>query len=344
MKVYALGLLLGFAGVLLGLSGAGTTLALLAPERMPAPAITRLVQLDEKLRFIRERPALDPTILAVGSSITWRQLDGRAIDRVAGGKHRFFNGGTGYLQIHQTRDLTLFYLDQFENTRVVLLMIGLPDFRDCSNEPADMLNHADAARYAFGQWPEPYFYFRYVSPQRYLRTAMTRADQLTPYEGEHFLDSYGSSPIQLPEGRMPGLRYGDIGNDPACVRELSDFVNELTGRGLQVVMVSPPVHPAYREQFPGEMAWLRRALQTFEAGVQDRDRFSLHVLTAEPGYDGADFFDAFHLQWHAVQALSRRVAALLEADRTQALRAPAPAPHARDPEPADEARRLLRAR
>lgn len=320
MKLFAFGVLFGFSGLLLGLTGLGTALAVFAPDRMPAPAITRLVQLDEKLRFLRERPELDPTIVSVGSSIAWRQLDGRALDPVAGGDKRFFNGGTGYLQIHQTRDLTRFYLNQFGNARLLLMMINLPDFRDCTNEPADMLVHDDARRYAFGGWPAAYFYFRYVSPQRYLRTAMSRANELEPYVGESFVDAYGSSPMQVPPDRLPGLRYGDISNDPACVAELKGFIDEITGRGIRVLLVAPPVHPEYRAKFPREMGWLRRILAEVERSVEQPQRFTLRDLTRASDFGAEDFFDAFHLQWPAVQVLSHQIARMIET----------PAPNGRD--------------
>src|SRR3546814_18566499 len=79
-----------------GLATAYAAFATVWPESLPAPAISRLVQIDEKLRFLRQHPGLDPEVLAVGSSITWRQIDGDAFSTsVDGDDGRFLNGGTG---------------------------------------------------------------------------------------------------------------------------------------------------------------------------------------------------------------------------------------------------------
>jgi hypothetical protein len=45
-------------------------------KRMPAPAMTLVQHLDEKLRYLRDHPEFTPELVAVGSSIAWRQLDG----------------------------------------------------------------------------------------------------------------------------------------------------------------------------------------------------------------------------------------------------------------------------
>ena len=70
MKRFALGIAAGAVAVFGGLATAYGALKTVWPESLPAPAISRLVQIDEKLRFLRRHPEIDPKILAVGSSIT----------------------------------------------------------------------------------------------------------------------------------------------------------------------------------------------------------------------------------------------------------------------------------
>ena len=66
MKRFAIGFAAGAFAVYGGFAAAYAALSTVWPERLPAPAISRLETLDEKLRFIRERPSLEPRLLAVG--------------------------------------------------------------------------------------------------------------------------------------------------------------------------------------------------------------------------------------------------------------------------------------
>lgn len=312
MKHFGIGILAGFAGVVGCLTALGVALASFAPERMPAPAISTLVHLDEKLRFIRAHATLDPTILAVGSSVTWRQLDGQPLERLAGAGG-FLNGGTAMLQTHQTQALTRFYLDNFPRVKVLLVMVSLPDFSDCTTAPRRMLVTEDAARYAFDHWPAAYFYFRYVSPQRYLRMAMTRAGRQTPLTGDLYLDDYGSGPLQVPEEQKRGLRYDEIRGDPACVPPLERLVSDTLARGVQVSLVFPPIHPEYRARYPEVTAWLSEVAERLKSTARVYgNRVTVVDLIDDPAYQPRDFFDAFHLQWPAVKVLSQQVAAAID--------------------------------
>ncbi len=314
MRKFAWGIVAGAVSVFGGLAAAYGAIATIWPDNLPAPAITRLVLFDEKLRFLRQHPEASPTILAVGSSITWRQLDGNAFDGMtrgtAGG---FLNGATGHLRVHQTQDLVEFYLDQYLAVRTVLIMTGPPDFADCSTEPAAMLDHSDGAAYAFGDWPAAYFYFRYFAPQRYARTAWTLAERRDPMVGDLFLDDYGSGPLQVPESKQHGLRYGLIDLDPACSGVLARLSQTLTAQDRGLVVVFTPIHPDYRLQYPDVVAWLDRVAREL-ARATSTDNTVVLRLNASPAYEEADFFDAFHLQWPAVQRLSTDIVQAIAAD------------------------------
>ncbi|MPY68678.1 MAG: hypothetical protein GEU92_01185 [Alphaproteobacteria bacterium] len=309
MKKFGYGILAGLLAVPLCIVAAFAGLAVFAPASMPAPAISSLVHLDEKFRFLREHPEFDPRILAVGSSITWRQLAGKALEAEAGGPHGFLNGGTGYLRVHQTHALTRFYLSRFRNVRVVLVMIGPPDFRGCTEDPAELFVQKDAARYAFEGWPALYFYLRYFTPRRYLETTMKLAGRQAPLGGDLYLDPYGSGPVQLPDGVKTGLRYGKLDKDPACVDALVGLAQDLKDRGIHLMLVFPPVHPEYRARFPDEMRWLENAAARMERERQKNPRhLTVLRMYGDNSFAARDYFDAFHLQWPAVKILSTRIA------------------------------------
>ena len=296
------GLTATFAALLVSLG----TLAVLWPDRLPAPAISRLVVADEKLRFLRDNPDIDPEILAVGSSIAWRQLDGDAIERDG---LDFLNGGMVHMKTHHTREVTALYLEWYRNVRKVLVMVSLPDLENCT-DAAELFDAEDATRYAFKGWPAAYFYLRYFDLKRYVRTAVSLPDQRTPYTGEYYLDEYGSGPVQVPHDVERGLRYGEIHPDPACTDALIQLARVATERGTRVAIVFPPVHPDYRRLYPGALGTIAGIADTVRAAVPEGTRVS--VLFDDDSYTSSDFWDAFHLQWSAVKRLSRSIGELLD--------------------------------
>ena len=309
MRLFGFGLLTGLLVVLGGLLACYAALSAFAPANVPAPAITRLDLLDEKLRFLRRRPDFDPTILAVGSSVTWRQLSGAEFHSLAPGPRHFLNGATGYLHIHQTRDLANFYLDHYRGVKTLLVMVSLPDFQGCADEPAEMLDHESAALYAFRGWPPLYFYLRYFSPVRYIRLGTTLSRRQVPFAGDFYLDEYGSGPVWLPAGTKLGLRYGEIKTDAACIEALRGFVRDTQTRGIRLVLVFTPIHPEYRTLYPASIEWLTNLAESIsrDEGANPRRLIVLDYVR-DPLFKSEDFFDALHLQWPAVKRLSARIA------------------------------------
>lgn len=311
MKAFAWGVLAGIIAVIGGLAGTYAVVAVFWPSSLPAPALTTMVQFDEKLRFIRNNPGLNPRIIAVGSSITWRQIAGSEFETIAGGPNHFVNAGTSNLQIHQSRRIVLFYLDNFPNVQTVLLMVGLPDFKDCADTTADMFDMEDATAYVFHRWPTAYFYLRYFAPQRYARTALTLARRRAPFSGDLFLDRYGSGPLEVSKAKQRGLRYGEIKPDPACITSLIQLSHELSARGVNLMIVFPPVHPRYRRTYPNVDRWTRETGLRVEAETK-ADRTKVVLMQDDARFAAADFYDAFHLQWDGVQRLSVLIAREVE--------------------------------
>jgi hypothetical protein len=304
-------MLAGMAALFGGLAMAYAAVAFLWPNSLPAPAIGRLVHIDEKLRYLRENPDLDPRVLAVGSSITWRQLDGAAFEKLAGGPRRFLNGGTAALNIHQTRDLLDFYLEHYPNVQTVLVLTNQIDFSDCTEEPERMVDHEAAADYAFRHWPTAYFYVRFFSPQRYVSTAWTIAARRQPFLGDLFMDAYASGPLMVPESMKRGLRYRPVETDPACYDALVDLSRALAARDVRLVVVFPPAHPEFRRSYPAVAEWLGRTVQRLK-GATKAEHTRIISLYDDPRFPGHAFYDAYHLEWPAVQRLSALLAAAME--------------------------------
>lgn len=309
MRTYLLGLL-GGACATLGVMAAGYFTALrVAPQYVPAPALTSLEHLDEKLRFLRERPEIDPKILAVGSSITWRQFDGAPFVPMAGGEAHVLNGGTAFLKTHQTEFVTGFYLDHFKNVETVIQVTNIPDFRRCKTEPAEMFNADHAASYAFERDAALPFYLRYFTPYRYLRTAKDLPAERRLGDGDLALDGFGTGPIDTAGNR--GLFYDRIDVDRDCIDHLVRLGRRMAQDGIRYVVVFAPVHPGYWEAYPDML----RETEAVVAILRDRLRPIGGVVIdmhARHHYPVSAFYDAFHMQWDAVTEFSAEVAVLVE--------------------------------
>ena len=311
MRNFGFGILAGFVGTFAGLFGLFFAVFLFAPDRVPPPAITPIAQIDQKLQFIRDNPQIDPRIIAVGSSITFRQLAGDEFRNVAGGRQHFLNGGVVHLQVDQTQQFADFYLDNYPKIETVLMLTSLPDFEDCSSDREPMLDPDSARGFSFDRYTSVLYYMRYFSPQRYARGAMDRAERHTPFYGDLYIDEFGSGPMKAAEGKSLGLRYGPLEIDPACIDAMERFADEMARRSVQLAIVFAPIHPDYRAALPQSMAELKRAIAEIQKRVSDENTFVLD-LHASAQFGPNDFYDAFHLVWSGAQTLSDLIVTDLE--------------------------------
>ena len=321
MKGFGYGIAAGVMATFAGLTSVFVGLALFVPERLPAPALSRIVNIDEKLRFLRENRHFDPHILAVGSSITWRQLAGAAFDPERSG--RFLNGGLVHVKIHQTREVADFYLAHYRNIRDLLMLVSLPDFEDCTGDSPEMFDPEDAARYVFEGWPAAYFYARYFAPQRYARTALTLPSQRVPLRGDLYFDAYGSGPVQEPSDVDLGLRYKAIDTDPACTKDLIDLSREVSAQGIRLTIVFAPIHPDYHKQYPAASAAIAQVAEDVRRATEG-DNTGVMVMHDDKRFGRRDFWDAFHMQWTSAQTLSEIIVRGMQAAKVASSTGAAP--------------------
>lgn len=306
---------LGIAGVY---AGSVLLLATLMPDHLPPPSISNRISFDEKLRFIRQHTPLDPPTLAVGSSLTLRQLDGAAFDQGDDPVARVFNGSSWGLQINQTHYLIDFYLSQFPRTRRVISLIGPADFRDCQGQETDFFNTTDARAYAFEGRPILGFYFRYFNPLGLAKEVWRIAEDRQPgMDARLWLDPYGSQPLDAPPGVILN-HYTPEPLDPSCFAAFDALVDDLSHRLLDVYLVLAPISPAFFKEFPEARAYVDRFRTRLAASVAGTPVRLIDVHAA-PEFGPEDFVDAYHLRWTAAQRLSRRLAALLTPASTAAL-------------------------
>jgi len=310
---YLLGIVFG---AVLTLAAVGASLvALAAFDRLPAPPITSVDALDEKLRFLRENGDIRPSLLVVGSSMAWRQFDGKPFAAILG-KGRVLNGASGLLKVHQTRFLTSFYLAHLRDLQTIMLILGPPDFANCRATPAELFDPEVASGYAFRNDFAAPLYIQYFSPTLYFRRALKYHERLVPLLGELWMDEYGSGPMQWTPEMIKGLRYDEANLDPACTDSLLALLSEIRQAGIRPVVVFSPVHPEYRRRYPETMRQFKEVGARIESDIHHGiDFFDM----SESDFQDADFFDAVHLQWAAVRRFSNDLAGLVFPGRSAAL-------------------------
>ena len=99
--------------------------------------------------------------------------------------------------------------------------------------------------------------------------------------------------------------------DAACVTALVELSEAMNERGINLVLVFPPLHPEYREAYPNAVPAICRIAREVELATR-RHNTDLLVLPRDADFGGEDFFDAFHLQYTAVKRLSAQVARRVE--------------------------------
>jgi hypothetical protein len=304
MKSYFSAMLLGAAAVIIAYTGIIVVTESVRPFLMPAPALSGSVATDEKLRYLRERGPKDFKVLAVGSSITWKHLDGKPFENVGS----IVNVGTAQVQVHQTRFLTHFYLDLFPDISSVLMLTSLPDYVNCKSS-SSVLDEGDARAYVQELYPTSYFYLRYFVPLRYIVRAQNRSKEQQPYYPHgYWMDEYGTTPGILDVGAEYDLRYPELAIDPVCLDELGRLNAELAAREVEFNLIFTPISPRYIAKFPSAGAAVERITRHAQGlGIKVQD------LYGDPRFDGDDFWDAFHMQWPAAQRMSREVARKLSA-------------------------------
>lgn len=310
-------MLIGIAAPVLAYIGLILLLERFAPEHLPPPAIANRIDLDDKLRLLRESGDVAPVVLALGSSSAGRSIDGTPFQGEEQQSLRFFNASVGGAQINQLRFLSGFYLNNLPEVRAVVTMLVPADFVSCS-VPDALFDRRDAAAYAFARKPSLRFYLEYFNLFEFLPQLRTIATERSNWgaigdERRLYTDRFGSRPMEIPaaKARARLALYEVEPLDPKCFDEVRAWSRELRAAGVAFFVVLPPISPLWLRATPGAVDFverfrgdLRAALQGEGAEIIDGER------VCECGPD--DFLDAYHLQWSAAQGFSRRLAAKIQ--------------------------------
>lgn len=274
---------------------------------LPAPPVTATYCIDEKFKFLAEHNIADADLIAVGSSVTWRNLDMRPfIER--GLAERPLNAAPCYLHIDQVAFYTAFLLDHLDQVETVVSVVAPRDFADCNEPERAFFSRERAARYVFeGDSPLP-LYFTNLRPISFVRDALGTAERRTnsAAHGPLVMDPFGAGPIV---GRAEWTEIPQL--DERCFSALARFEAMLAARGLRLVLVSFPPSPGWRGQNDPEGTLTRGFEARLRATLAEPG--SLFLASAPFVFEEPSYFDYVHLQWPAARVFSAAVAERLAA-------------------------------
>ena len=279
---------------------------------LPAPPITATYCIDEKFKFLAEQQELEQAdLLAVGSSVTWRNLD-MAPFAAKGLAERPINAAPCYLHMDQIVFLTRFLLDRLTQVETVISVVAPRDFANCNEAEREFFSPDRAAPYVFDGASPLYLYIMNFRPIPFIRDAWNIAEKRASPKafGPLFMDAYGSGPIEGTSAWSAAPHFDD-----RCFAALAEFEQMLAERDVQLVLVSFPSSPDWRSQHDpqGEVT------QSFEARLRDSLRDdSLFTPSGAFTFDRSIYFDYVHLQWQGAQAFSSTIAGWLAAKRAAA--------------------------
>jgi hypothetical protein len=311
-----------WCGVFLAL-GSAALAALKVVDRLPPPPLTATNCIDEKFKFLHETDIRSPSLLAVGSSVTWRNLDFSVLREKYGDGLLPLNAAPCFLYANQTAFLTEFLLDHMRSVGTVLSVFSMRDFSRCAGSPTEFFDREDAHAYVFQGDPSWPLYFKNFRPLSFLRDVVRLRDMRSGKASEAplVMDEYGSGPLVLPD---PEIR-DDVRLDRSCVARLRIMGEDIRRRGIRFVVVLMPSMPAWKDIYdPGGVrdaeyrAEVARALAGTGAILIDADK--------ELRLGNENFTDPAHLQWPSVPLLMEHLITKLEAaDFTLAQSAERPA-------------------
>ena len=242
-----------------GVAGFGVLLWSLARvDRLPPPPLTADSCIDEKFKFLAEHDIGDVDFIAVGSSVTWRNLDMSAF-RHKGLAQRPLNAAPCYLHIGETAYYTEFLLGHMKKVEDRFVSVVSPrDFEQCSGPKEPFFSATLANAYVFDGLSSFPIYLDEFPAGRLLQADLQIKGMRTDpdYYFTMMMDEYGSGPLHK---RCTGCPSHVAEHVLLALTELEKMVNT-AGRHLVV-----PTFPFSRIGGPGTIPVETR--RSFEARI-----------------------------------------------------------------------------
>ena len=289
-----------FGGILgAGLALLVALLALLhAAGGLPPPPLTANSCMNEKFRFLRDQPLERVTMLAVGSSVTARNLDLSVLaERTP--KVAALNAATCYLYIAQTAYYSNLLLEHARSVDTLVIVVAPRDFESCPPFQTEFVDRRALADYVFER-RSPWLVYATGLTTRFFGDAWSLlADPA--FREMLALDPWGSMPLNRKLDHMPPPK-----TDVRCFAALAKLESDVAARGVRLVVVHFPPNPDWTGAYDRDGQFSR----TFRDGVRSslRHPTTQVIETDAAAFDADDFADAIHLLWPAARPFTRFVA------------------------------------
>jgi hypothetical protein len=290
------------AGLLLSVMAFVTTITLLAAaQRLPAPPVSGTNCIDEKLAWLKNNPdTFASNMVAVGSSVTWRNLDFSVLSPNAlsalGG---VVNAAPCYLRANQTRFMVEYLLQRKPEIHTVMTILSPRDMEVCSTTPSAFFEPKFVDAYFEGTIPDLWIYFRNLPAESFISDIVHLPSRR---KVGLIFDRFGSGPLTLDK---PDLWY-PFTPEPSCYRELRNLAVDLRARNVQFLVVTFPVMPDWTRHHDPLAETQTSFLRDAQAALADTGAI---FVDAQTNYrlPTSAFADPAHLQWPHVANFTRYI-------------------------------------
>jgi hypothetical protein len=275
-------------------------IALAATDRLPAPPLAGTACIDEKLAFARSAQLRTATLIAIGSSATWRNLDMGRLENALPGT-RAINAAACYLHIDQTAFLATHLLARAPQVKRVLTVVAPRDFENCNPQDTEIADPTLLRGYLAGTVPGWFVHLVNLRLPYIIGQAFSiKAER----QGGLGSDAHGSSPLHRPVKWNPAPVL-----DRRCFDALATLQAAVAAQGARLIVATVPVMPGWRARFDPDGRIVDQWIEDIRArlGVG-----SLLIDGRALSWPDERFADPVHLLWPEGAAYSDFIAAAMK--------------------------------
>lgn len=274
------------------------TTVLSAVDRLPPPPVSGTWCIDSRFAWLKRTPSWrDATIIAVGSSATFRNLNFE-VTSAAAKKQGVMNLAPCFLRMNQTRYLTEYLVGRAKSPKTVITVVAPRDFEGCSRSRSDFFDPDVADQYIDTSGSGWWLYFRNLRFNDIVSHALYAHERKSEFE----FDAFGSGPLVRDTPDAGYVFKPEI----ACFSQLRDLANWLESKGIQFIVATFPVMQAWSERHDPQKTTQRLFLQNVESALANTRATLVDGLTNWSLPDSA-FTDPVHLQWPETADFTRFV-------------------------------------
>jgi hypothetical protein len=306
---YVLGVL---AVVAICIGGFAMLLALLARlDMLPPPPLTGTTCMDEKFKFLAERDLRHVDLIAVGSSVTWRNLDVTAF-RQSGMARQPINAAPCYLHVSEVVAYTSFLLARMPYVDTVVSVVAPRDFERCTSPSDAFFSSTLAEAYVFDGLPPFPIYLANLAPYKFVRDIF-RIRQMRGDPNSTMplaMDDHGASPLRATGNWLPKPAFDDM-----CFAALSELERTVTAHGARLIVATLPLQPKWRAMYDPDSQLIAAFEQRVRATLV-RPSTVVHA-GSQMAPLSLSYADGVHFLWDSAVRYSEHIAntAVIRMDR-----------------------------